>query len=84
MTGSQNVEANGESLKLFDEAGGTSAEGAGRSRDVECRRRHRGGRREAPRLLNASTTDHHTENLYWPYFENRSESASEKLIGCRE
>jgi hypothetical protein len=51
MTGLRNVEANGESLRSLDVAGETSAEGAGRSRHVECRRRHRQGtRRDADHL----------------------------------
>jgi hypothetical protein len=62
MTGSRNVEVNGECLKLFNVVGGMSAEVAGRSRDVVCRRRER---REARRLLNASISDRHTERLYW-------------------
>jgi hypothetical protein len=41
MTGSRNVETNGEGLRSLDGSRGTSAEGAGRSRDVECRRRHK-------------------------------------------
>jgi hypothetical protein len=47
MTGPRNVEANVESLKFLDVAGGTSAEGAVKSTEVECRRRSRRGRREA-------------------------------------
>jgi Uri superfamily endonuclease len=42
---SGNIEANGESLTLLDIGGETSAEGAGRSRDVECRKRDRRERR---------------------------------------
>jgi hypothetical protein len=84
MTGSWNVEVNGESLRLLDVAGETSAEGVGRSRDVECLRRHRLGRKEACRPLNASISDRHTKRLYWQYLEKRSETASEKLINCRE
>jgi hypothetical protein len=38
MTGSRNVEANWQNLKSLDVAGGRSADGAGRSREVECRR----------------------------------------------
>jgi hypothetical protein len=41
MTGSRNVDATVESLRPLDLAGETSDEGAGRSRDVECRRKHR-------------------------------------------
>jgi succinyl-CoA synthetase beta subunit len=41
MTGPRNVEANGKNLRLLDVASGTSAEGAGRSRDIECQRRDR-------------------------------------------
>jgi hypothetical protein len=84
VTELRNVEANKESLRSFDVAGGTSVEGVGRSRDVECRRRHRRGRKEAHRPLNASISDRDTERLYWQYLENGSESASEKLINCRE
>jgi hypothetical protein len=84
MTGPRNVEANGESMRPFGIAGRTPAEGAGTPRDVECRRRHRRGRREGYRPLNASISDCHTERLYWQYVENGNESASEKLINCRE
>jgi hypothetical protein len=48
--GSRNVEADAESLRSLDIARGTSAEGARRSRDLECRRRQRGGRRDADHL----------------------------------
>jgi hypothetical protein len=41
MTGSRNAEADGKSLTPVDAAPGTSAEGAVRSRDVECRRRQK-------------------------------------------
>jgi hypothetical protein len=44
MTGSQNIEVDGESLRSLDVAGETSAENAERSREVECRRRQRRGR----------------------------------------
>jgi hypothetical protein len=37
-------------LRSPDVAGGTSAERAGKSRDIECRRRQRRGRRHADRL----------------------------------
>jgi hypothetical protein len=57
-----NVEANGEYLSSLDVAGGTSAEGAGRSSDIECPRKHRGGRREPGRPLNASISDRYKEN----------------------
>jgi hypothetical protein len=84
MTRSRNVEANGNSLRSLEIAGRTSAEGAERSGDVECRRRHRRGRREARRPFNTSIFDRHTERLYSQYLENGSESASEKIINCRE
>jgi hypothetical protein len=47
-TGSRNVEVDGESLRSLDAARGTLAQGTGRSRDVECRRRQRRGRRRTP------------------------------------
>jgi hypothetical protein len=50
MTGSRDVEANGKSLRSLDVAGGTWAEGAGRSRDVECRKKHRRGKRHTDYL----------------------------------
>jgi hypothetical protein len=65
MTGSRNVEVNKESLRLLDIAGGTSAKWVGRSRDVECWKRHGGQRKEARRPLNASISDRRTERLYW-------------------
>jgi hypothetical protein len=78
VMGSRNVEPNGKSLRSLDAAGGTSDEGAGRSRDLDCRRRHKRGRREARWPLNASIFDRHTERLYWQYLDSGSESASEK------
>jgi hypothetical protein len=84
MTGSRNVEAKGESLRSLDGVGGTSAEGAGRSRDLEWRRRHRRGRREGHRLLNASISDRHTERLYQQSLKNGSKTTSEKSINYRE
>jgi hypothetical protein len=81
---SRNIEANGESLRSLDVAGGTLTEGVGRSRDVECRRWHRRGRRESYRQLNTSISDRHTEGLFWQYIENGSETTSEKLINYRE
>jgi hypothetical protein len=71
-------------LSSLDAAGGTSAEGAGRSRDVECGRRHRRAGREARRPLNASISDHHAERVYWHHPDNGSESSIEKLINCME
>jgi hypothetical protein len=41
MTGSQNVEADGKSLRSLDVARGTSDEGAGRSKDIKGRRNPR-------------------------------------------
>jgi hypothetical protein len=84
MMGPRNVEANRESLRSLDAAGETSAEGAGRPRDIDCRRRHKRGRREARRQFNHSISDRHTERPYWQYLENGSESAREKLINCGE
>jgi hypothetical protein len=73
-----NVETKGERLRSLDIASWRSAEGAGRSRDVDYRRRHRRRRREARRPLNASISDRDTERWYWQYRENGSENASEK------
>jgi hypothetical protein len=84
MTGSRNIEANEENLRSLDVAGGTSAERAGRSTDVECRMRHSPERRESHRPFNASIPDRHIERLYWRYLDNGSESASEKLRNRRE
>jgi hypothetical protein len=41
MTESRNAEVDGESLRQVDIGHGMSAEGAIRSRDIECRRRQR-------------------------------------------
>jgi hypothetical protein len=71
-------------LRSFDVAGGMSAEGAKRSRDVECRRKHRRGRWGAHQPLNASIYDPHIERLRWQYLENGSETANERLINYRE
>jgi hypothetical protein len=80
MTGSRNVEVNGESLRSLDVAGGTSAEGSGRSRGIECRTRHRRGTKERRRRFNTSIFDHLIQRPFWQYLEN----ASRKLINCRE
>jgi hypothetical protein len=61
MTRWQNVEAKGECLRSLDVGDRTSAEGARRSGNVECRRRHTRGRREVRRALNASISDPHAE-----------------------
>jgi hypothetical protein len=67
--GSQNVEANGVSLRSLDAAGGTSAERPGRSRDVEYRRRRRRGKRKVCRSPNSLISDRHTKRL--ETFRNR-------------
>jgi hypothetical protein len=69
MTGSRNVEANGESLKSLDVARGTSDESTGRSRGVELRKRQRGGGKEGHWPLKISISDRHTEKLYEQYLE---------------
>jgi hypothetical protein len=55
----------------------TSAEGAGRSGDIERRKRRMRQRKEAHRSLKASISDRHTERLYWQCPENGSETADE-------
>jgi hypothetical protein len=47
MTGSRNAEADGEGLRSLGVARGTSAEGAGRLRDLEYQRKQRRGRSDA-------------------------------------
>jgi hypothetical protein len=56
MIGWQNVEADGESLRSLDPARAMSAKGAGRSENVEYRRKQGEGRRP----LKASISDHHS------------------------
>jgi hypothetical protein len=81
---SQNTEADGESLKSLDLVRGTSAKGAGRSRDVECRKRHARGRREGRRPLNASSMI--VIQTYSIDSVSRTDSAmiGEKIINCRK
>jgi hypothetical protein len=83
MMGSWNVEVDGENLRSLAVAGGTSAEDAGRSRDVEFRNRQRGGRRERSRRLNTSIRDCRSEMRCRQYLENGWCDDWEKLIDCR-
>jgi hypothetical protein len=83
MTGSWNIEANGESLKSLAGAGGTSAECAGRLRDVGYRRRQRAGRRNGSPSLKISISDRR-ERLDWQSLEKRKWGDCRKSITCRE
>jgi hypothetical protein len=65
MMGSRNVGTNGGSLVSLDLAGGMLAKGPGRSREVECRRRHRRGRRKADRPRKASISDRRISRTDW-------------------
>jgi hypothetical protein len=51
ITGSRNLEADRKSLKSIEAPRGRSSTCAGRSKDVECRRRQRRGRRDADHLI---------------------------------
>jgi hypothetical protein len=60
----KNVETDEENMNSLDVAGGTSAYGAGRSRDIECQKRQRRRKRERHRPLNTSIPDCHSEIQY--------------------
>jgi hypothetical protein len=68
--GSRNVEMDRNYLRSLDAAGGTSAEGAGKLKDVECRKRQTRGRIERRQTLSISIYDRYSEIRYRQDFMN--------------